>query len=132
MVEVPAGRSNRQCFAAAVKDEGRHWLSAVTGQCNRGGRGRWSGVPHAPSICQSCGECASLRRLIGQTNNLLFGGSQLYRRSKGDRWNDVACSLFETGCELDRHRNEAAIVRAEGESIAGPYRSSNGGDGDLG
>ncbi len=132
VVEVPAGRSNRKCFAAAVKDQGRHRLSTVTGQCNRGGR-EWCGsVPKAPLICQGYGECASLRWLIGQTNNLLFGGSQLHRRSKGDRWNDAACPLFESGCKLERHRNDAAIVRAEGKLIALPYRSRNGGDVDLG
>ena len=31
-----------------------------------------------------------------------------------------------------RARNEAAIVRAEGTSIAGPCRPSCGGNGDLG
>ena len=78
------------------------------------------------------GECASLRRLIGQTNNLLFGGSQLHWRTKGDGWNDLASPLFETGCKLNRHRNDATIVRAEGKSITAPYRSRNGGDGKLG
>jgi hypothetical protein len=131
MVEVPAGRSNRKCFAAAIKDQGRHWLGTVTGQCNSSGCEWCGGVPEAPLICQGYGECASFRWLIGQTNNLLFGWSQLHRSSKGDRWNDVACPFFEPGCELNHHRNEAAIVRTQGKSIAGPYRSSNGGDMDL-
>ena len=83
-------------------------------------------------IRQGCGECPSFRRLVGQPNNWFFGGSQLHWSAKGDRWNNVACPFFVAGCELNRHRNDAAIVRAEGQSIADPDRSSNGGNANLG
>ena len=89
-------------------------------------------VPQAPLTCQGNGECASLCRLIGQTDDVFFGGSHVHRRTKRDGWNDLAGTLFETGGKLDRHRNDAAIVRAEGKLITASYRSRDGGDGNLG